>query len=257
MFRSRCGVTAATGLALAILLTGPAPEANATPARPVPAATAKPASSTDQCSKPVSKRVGRWTCYAASTTSSAVAPQLTSTQTGWCDNGGCYERYDDFHVDYNSRDLYFGYGTRTLGFEHHYVNWQLVGSRITAKPAQYFVSIATASNTFSGSLLNAAPGRGGSVIPGTLEPGRNFGYSQSFTVIRWLPNGFTSYDNTQWDHSQVIEFSWKVPGYPGYWYSYVKSVCSHTQQRNVQGAIYRFDPVTGVPANPYGSGWQS
>jgi hypothetical protein len=44
----------------------------------------------------------------------------------------------------------------------------------------------------------------------------------------WNPNGYKSYDNTMYDHSQVHEFTWSVAGYPGSWYVYVKSIAAHT-----------------------------
>jgi hypothetical protein len=71
----------------------------------------------------------------------------------------------------------------------------------------------------------------------------------------WTPNGFKSFDNTTWDHSQVHQFSWKFGNYPGYWYAWVKSICTHTERRG-EGAIYRFLAKDKLPAHPHGGGWR-
>ena len=55
-----------------------------------------------------------------------------------------------------------------------------------------------------------------------------------------------------WDHSQVHQWSFNAPGYPGYWYIFAKSTCTHT----VDESIYRFYAVDQVPANPSGAGWR-
>jgi hypothetical protein len=58
------------------------------------------------------------------------------------------------------------------------------------------------------------------------------------------PNGYSYYNNSMYDDNVVTEFSWEVPGYPGYWYFYVRSLCSHTT-RNGRNASYRFAPLAG------------
>ena len=211
----------------------------------------------DQCTKPVAERVGNWVCYTTAT--GAVQPARSATvtpaATGFCNSSGCYERYDDFHADFDSYDATFGYGTKVLGSEHHYVDWQITGAQIVAKPAQMYTSISTTSLIYTGDLLNAAPGATGSSISGKYAT-YSAGNAAPFEVKAWLPNGYKSYDNTMWDHSQVVEFTWNVPGYSGYWYAYVKSISSHTTVLGT-GAIYRFAAVTGLPASPYGGGWHS
>jgi hypothetical protein len=42
----------------------------------------------------------------------------------------------------------------------------------------------------------------------------------------------------------------QVAGYPGYWYTYTKSISSHTQVRNSTAAFYRFQGPAGLPLHP-------
>ena len=104
--------------------------------------------------------------------------------------------------------------------------------------------------TFTGDLLNAAPGAVGSAVPGAYSL-YVAGNVPSGYVRAWGPNGYKSLDNTNWDHTQVNEFAWNFPGWSGYWYSYVKSICTHSSDK----AIYRFDSASSLPADYGGGGW--
>lgn len=217
-----------------------------------PAATAGGIGS-DQCGKPVAGRVGKWWCPAAGGAfADKVRAAVTPNSTGYCNSSGCYNRYDDYHVDFGSNSGNWGYGGRVLGQETHYVNWQLTGAQNVSKPVQYFNSVSTTSVVFTGDLINAAAGQTGTEVPGKFSL-YNAGNVPANVVARWNPNGYKSYDNTQFDHSQVHQFSWNFPGYSGYWYSYVKSVVSHSPTKTV----YKFNAVNSLPASPYGGGYRA
>lgn len=104
----------------------------------------------------------------------------------------------------------WGYGPTTLGVESHSITWQLTGAESRAQPVSYFNSVPTTDVIFSGDLFNAAPGVEGDPVGGAN--GVNVvGNVDAFTPTRWNPNGFKSYDNTAYDHSQVIQISWNTP----------------------------------------------
>jgi hypothetical protein len=201
----------------------------------------------DQCGVALAKRSGKWLCMQPAPGANAVRATAT---TGWCNMSGCYNRYSDLLADYSSNYAYWGYGATTLGHAKFYVEWTLQGAQTISKPVYYWNSVATDNVVITGDLINAAPGAVGQEVPGAWNL-YNAGNVPAYTNIAWNPNGYKSYDNHNWDHSQVHQWSWNYPGYSGYWYAYVKSICSHTTNK----AIYRFDAASQEPANPWGSGY--
>lgn len=173
---------------------------------------------------------------------------LSPATSSFCASNGCYYRYSDFLADFQSYIGIWGYGTKTLGSETTYVEWTLTGAQTVSKPAQYENSVATTNVIFSGNLLNAAPGVIGSNVSGAYSVYTAGNVPAAYTRS-WTPNGYKSYDKNNFDHTQVNEFTWNFPGYSGYWYSYVKSICTHSPDKT----IYRFDSVSSLPAD-YGGG---
>lgn len=207
----------------------------------------------DQCSLPLSSRQGKWWCPGKSGGfADVVSAGVKTNSTAYCNSSGCYNRYDDYHVDFGSNYGNWGYGSKVLGKEGHYVNWQLSGAQDVSKPVQYTNSVATQNVIFTGDLINAAAGQTGTAVAGKFSL-YNAGNIAAGSTKRWDPNGYKSYDNTQFDHSQVHQFSWEYPGYSGYWYSYVKSVVSHSATKT----IYKFNAVSSLPASPFGGGYRS
>jgi hypothetical protein len=200
----------------------------------------------DQCARPVAQRSGPWYCPQPS---SAVRPG-----SGFCDVSGCYHRTNDLRADFQSSPGVWGYDRRVLGEMTFYVRWQLAGKLTWSKPVYYKNSVATKDVIFTGDLLNAAPGRDGDPVGGAADL-HYIGTVPANTNRAWTPNGFKSFDNTTWDHSQVHQFSWKFGNYPGYWYAWIKSICTHTGRRG-EGAIYRFRAEDKLPAHPHGGGWR-
>lgn len=199
----------------------------------------------DPCARPVAERVGNWVCAEQSPVMLVAAVQ----QPGFCNSSGCYTRRDDFRVTYESIKASWGYGDKVLGTHEHQVTWQLQGGQMHASPVRYRNSIATIEVVFSGQLLNTAPGAMGSPVDGTLSL-YNAGNVSANAWRSWLPNGYISYDVNNWDQSQAIELSWKYPGYPGYWFAWVKSPSA----RSTDKVIYRFLSADQLPAEPFGGG---
>jgi hypothetical protein len=71
------------------------------------------------------------------------------------------------------------------------------------------------------------------------------------TQRAWLPNGFKSYDNKNFDHVQAVEFTWQDPEYPGTWYVFVKSLNATSPTKD----IYKFRDAGQLPAEPFGGGY--
>jgi hypothetical protein len=168
-----------------------------------------------------------------------------------CNESGCYRRYDDFRADFRSVRGAWGIGPRVLGHHEHEVAWQLTGSQMRAKPVFYENSVATVDVVFTGDLLNAAPGKPGTPVDGAFNI-YTAGDVPAGVRRAWRPNGFKSYDDANFDHVQVIQFSWKLPGYDGYWYAYVKSPNATSPGKDV----YRFRDVDQLPADPFGGGYR-
>lgn len=81
------------------------------------------------------------------------------------------------------------------------------------------------------------------------------------------PVDTASYEQAAWtygyeadqftDRVLGIQVSWTYPGYPGYWYEYVKSPSAHSNyNQDPNDDLYRFDPARPLPANPYGGGYR-
>lgn len=209
------------------------------------ASTPATSSVADQCGRPVSARVGNWYCAEPARGGQQAQPP------GFCNSSGCYRRLNDFRADFQSSPGVWGFGGRVLGRQEHYVTWQLTGARMTARPVYYRNSVDTIDVVFSGDLLNAAPGVIGGPVGGAYSL-HNAGAVPGGTQRAWAPNGYTAIDRSNFDHVQVIQFSWAFPGYPGYWYTYVKSLNATSTDKT----IYRFRGVDQLPADPYGGGYR-
>jgi hypothetical protein len=207
----------------------------------------------DQCGKALPARVGRWFCFSGAGTQAPPEPvTVAPNETVYCNVSGCYDRYNDFQADFASTTGAWGWGTTQLGSLFFYVNWSLQGAQTTSKPVQYRNSVPTRAVIFTGDLINAAPGAAGTQVAGAFSL---FGAGDipASTTKSWTPNGYKSYDTRNIDHSQVHQFSWEYGAYPGYWYAWVKSICSADQERD---GIYKFHSAAAnqLPASPYGGG---
>jgi len=51
----------------------------------------------------------------------------------------------------------------------------------------------------------------------------------------------------------AVQYSFQLPGYPGYWYEFYKSIVSHSPV--VPASAYTFDSVDTLPGEAAGDGW--
>jgi hypothetical protein len=177
--------------------------------------------------------------------------KASSPRNGYCSMWACRECYDDFFADVYVAGIW-GYGDEQLGRMDGVAEIQLAGAQSWSQLVNYQNTRATTDVILTGDLLNAAPGAEGDQIPGKFSL-YNMGNVPSLTYRRWDPNGYKSYDNTMWDHSQVHQWSFSAEGYPGYWYIWAKSTCMKTDDKTT----YRFyDNAEQVPANPEAGGYR-
>jgi hypothetical protein len=203
----------------------------------------------DQCSKPVAQRTGAWFCPQTD----KPAAKATPAETGFCNFSGCYTEYDNRHIDFQSDTDYWGYGSWTAGTVSFKTEWSLDGgTAITAKPVILTTSIPVTNVHFTGDLFNPPPGKVGTEIPGKYYASSA---GNSSGTISWpFPDaGYTAWDSDNYNRTCVIEASWALPDYPGYWYVYVKSpIASNGNGRNTPpfGAFY-FRGADQLPATPF------
>jgi plastocyanin len=219
------------------------------------------ATSDPQCSIAQADRVGTWACDDSDDSSGSTAGQPSPAWYGggYCIlQSGCWIRTDDFKASWSATVVY-GYGSTRLGTAKGSITWQLVGARSISKPIRWSASGQTRNVMFSAAMYNGAPGvpHGGSYIRDSQAFSPSTAVAGPGTTISWNPNGYSFYNNTMYDHNVVTQFSWNVPGYPGYWYFYARSLCSHTKTRG-NAAIYRFAQLsTGMPGDKSSAGYRN
>jgi len=227
-----------------------------------PAGTAStpagPSATTDpQCALAPADRVGSWVCDDPDTSGGSTSQPSPAMfgQEGYCSAKGCWNRLSDFEASW-SADFTYGWGSTRLGTGTASITWKLVGARSTSKPIRWKASGQTRNVVFEAAMFNGAPGvaHGGSYIKGSRSYSPSTPVGSPGTTISWYPNGYSYYNNTMYDHNVVTEFSWNVPGYPGYWYLYARSLCSHTKTLG-SSALYRFGSLTALPGDSASAGW--
>lgn len=207
------------------------------------------AAASDQCAKPVSKRTGAWFCPAEDKPKAKIVPN----ETGFCNFSGCYTEYNNRTIDFKSDTDYWGYGDWNAGTITFQVQWKLDGGiGIVAKPVILETSIPVQNVHFSGDMFNPPPGKIGTQIPGSYYPASA---GNSDGIIHWpFPDqGYEGWDNENFNRTCVIEASWGLSDYPGYWYVYVKSpIASSGNGRNTPpfGAFY-FRGANQLPKTPF------
>lgn len=207
----------------------------------------------DQCAKPVSQRTGAWICPGS-------APAATvSPNEGWCDIDGCYTLYNKYDIDFNSKTGYWGYGSWTAGTCQYFLEWKLDGRyAITAKPVRLTTSIPVTNVHFTGDLFNPPPGSDGTEIPGKFYPASA---GNSSGVIQWpFPDqGYTAWDQQNYNRTSVVEVTWSLPDYPGYWFLYAKSPISSNGNGNNTPPFnnFYFRGVNQLPAHPFVGGYRN
>jgi hypothetical protein len=225
--------------------------------------TDAPSPATSPCDQPTDQRSGNWVCpLTGSTTSGTMQTDSTINPGGggtggYCNyTGSCFVQRDAFTASWSGT---VAYGTRVsglLGYATADITWQLIGAQSWSSTVKWKAISQTRHVVFSAAMYNGAPGvpHGGSVLWHTRSVSPSTPVAGPSTSISWRPNGYKAYDNTMWDHNVLTEFSWSVPGTPGYFWMYVRSPSSHTTKRG-SGASYRFGSYLKFPGDLERSGW--
>jgi hypothetical protein len=213
-------------------------------------ASGSSATSPDQCSVPLNQRIGGWTCSTPATTASPSA-----TTDSWCrlvgTTAGCWQvdlgnrAYAEFHTN----NVLYGFGRTTVGTVNVGIFWKLSGPAIVTKPVQIRNSRPTSTLAFRGYVLNGPVGVIGSV-KNTCRPGV-YGAAAAGVLRQWTPTGCVIYDNESWDHEQLTQFEWTVPGWTGTWFIGFKSPVAHTEDKE----LYLFSNHRDLPGQPWFAGW--
>ncbi len=216
---------------------------------------AAPTTTDPQCVLPAEERVGAWVCDnpdgpTEGETTANVWPTCSLTQS-------CWARTSALTAEWDGR-LYYGWGLKTLGTVSPTIKWRLNAGRAYSRPS-WRATGHTRNVMFSASMYNGAPNvpRGGSYISGSLDFSPHVRFVAPNTTVTWPGDDYSHRDVSMWDHNVVTQFSWEVPGYPGYWYFYIRSPVSHTTRLGLWAA-YRFDYPwrADLPGDKSGHGYR-
>jgi hypothetical protein len=205
------------------------------------AANGLPASQTQadaaRCAQPVSARSGAWFC---------PVPSAHPDANGqYCKASECWTQDTDTVAEYSEAG-YYGYDSTTLGENNSYAKWTLSGSSNRAKPFWTINSSSTNNILLEGDLLYGNVGQAGTEVSGKsgLYPKSSAGPNVQVT---WSPNGYLSQDAAHTCYSQLLDWTWSVPGYPGYWLIQAKSIvyCKHSGD-----TTYYFQGDDQLPSSP-------
>lgn len=150
--------------------------------------------------------------------------------------------YASFHLD----RIEYGHNRQTVGHVRLTANWTLSGPALLARPIQFWNSQETIATLFRGYVMDGTRRDLGTTVNRCYD-GR-YGITSAGSLRQWLPKGCTLYDNASKHHESVIEVRWKLSGYPGYWFVYVKSPVAYSQDRT----LYLF--TQHLPVLPWGAG---
>ena len=205
-----------------------------------------------QCSLPVSARTGGWECLATNRPAATPNVAASTPRSEYCNGWGCWSVYSDFFAEFYGTTIYLGYGGSTIAQVTFLAEWNLQGAQSLANPVQSTVSAYTVHTIFSGALYNGADGvANGGQVKSTCSPNTRPAAAAGQLVS--YPNGCKLYDNTSYDHNQVVQGSWTFSNYPGYWYFYVRSPVSHAPDKS----IFRFHNASDLSGSSSVGGWNS
>ncbi|HET7355351.1 MAG TPA: hypothetical protein VFJ09_01605 [Nocardioidaceae bacterium] len=177
------------------------------------------------------------------------------TANGWCNYEGCWNVVDGLHAN-NQSNLEFGYGPTTLGTGKLTAKHSINGSQMQTYTT-FRASIPTQAIYAEGNLLRGDPSTVGSVVDGQIQ----YEYKASLAAATtWHPKWayqsdyYNSYDTQYTNHSNVIQYSWEVAGYPGFWWAYQEGCIAHDLDNNNK---YQFEDSENLFKDPAGSGWNS
>jgi len=172
----------------------------------------------------------------------------------YCISNGCYVKYSATQADYNSQRGNIGYGPQVLGSADFYVEWNLNGAQSISKPVWFEATPNLSWLQFEGQRLrvNSSYPKG-TAVDGTYAPYGPVNPAAGERVY-WSPNGYKAYNNTYNNQSVAHNFTFGVEGFPGRWYTYVKSPIFRDGDNN---GTYFFGSVSDVPSDPANAGYSA
>jgi len=219
--------------------------------------TADSSSPADPCDQSADQRTGNWVCPVAASDVQYSTVNPGGGGGGYCNyTGSCFNQIDQLIATWTGTVAYGNRISGLLGYATADITWKLSGAQSWSSIVKWRATSQTRNVVFSAAMYNGAAGvpHGGSVLSHTRSWSPSTPVAGPETTISWRPNGYKAYDYTMWDHNVLTEFSWSVPGAPGYFWMYVRSPVSHTTRRGF-GAIYRFGSYLKFPGDLERSGW--
>jgi hypothetical protein len=219
--------------------------------------TTDSSSPVDPCDQPADQRTGNWVCPVAGSDVQYSTINPSGGGGGYCNyTGSCFVQTNQAIAYWSGTVAYGNWISGFLGYATADITWKLSGAQSWSTIVKWKATSQTRNVVFSAAMYNGAPGvpHGGSVLWHTRSVSPSTPVAGPETTISWRPNGYKAYDFNSWDHNVLTEFSWSVPGSPGYFWMYVRSPCSHTAVRG-RGASYRFGSSLKFPGDLERSGW--
>jgi hypothetical protein len=247
MFRKRLKAVAVGALLLLGASAFNSVQASAVPVGPV-------VISSDNCGSV--SRQGAWICVQTGPQMSPKRPAAMAAsvpRSEWCNGWGCWSVLSDFYADFFSNSIVLGWNNQTIATVRFLAEYRVRGNQTAARPVQSTVSVYTVNTVFSGALFNGAnqvPKEVASTI-GTCSP-RVKGAAAAHQLVSYT-RGCVLYDSRNYDHNMVVQASWSLSGYPGYWYFFVHSNVAHFDA----SGLYRFHYATDLMGGSVGGGWHS
>jgi hypothetical protein len=211
----------------------------------------------DQCAKPADQRTGAWMCLGTGSTPSVTEGAATTQQSvtaaaaGFCNIAVRWFRTGPAEAQAEGCGPY-GYGKETLGTASFTTVWKINGGTIVSNPT-YMTSTRNMKDVLiEGDRLYLSDKHPeGAQVDG----GSKRGYYGPHRVsagdqYKWVPKGYSSFENTVKVTSQVNEFIWHDDQYPGRWFVYFKSIVA-----DKSGATYKFRANEALPTDASKGGY--
>ncbi len=173
-----------------------------------------------QCSLPVRKRVGAWTCPVG-------APSRVPANSGYCNpvSNFCWDVYrDDTASDFDG-NVDYGYGGVFLGKVTVYAQIVLRGYQSVSNPVRWESTGAVKGLGMSGERFYWSPmnTKCAPVSPSTYKQ-HTFGRINADHIAVWPSGGYKARETTVHVGAVVHQYDWTVFDYPGFWWLVVKGV---------------------------------
>jgi hypothetical protein len=167
--------------------------------------------------------------------------------------GACWTVDNDFKAEFHTTKLHYGHGSTELGQVHFSIYWNLTGAQTLALPVQSRNTHATTHTIFSGALYNGAKNvSGGGKLIKTCSPNIR-GAAPADKLVSY-PKGCKLHDKGKnYNHNMIIQVSWELPEYSGYWYASIRSPVAHAEDK----AIYRFATADDLPGSAHRQGYHA